>query len=132
MCREKPDRYFWMSVIPSWMQERGRNYPLVVEPLVCAGCAIYSLENCPGVQKGFTDEHFLACEVFRWRTVPVLIEAQRESDYPDLDEALRKHGGPAVGYVKLQLLDYKKFTLEEFRETLHCNVSTKAVIGSVA
>ncbi len=118
VCREKMFRMFALQVIPSWLVEGAVKFPLLTEPCICAGCARYALEHCPGLKRDLSHKDFLSAEVFQYKLVAGLLTAMEQNDYPELDRVLREFGGPAVGYLKLKLTNYDRLTLDEFTERI--------------
>jgi hypothetical protein len=111
------DRRFVMEY-PETIQQGFISYPMITEPPTCGKCAIYSLENCPGIKNRMNDPKYLLAEVFVYRCVAQIIKPAHVPGYEQLDKVLSDFGKPAVGYVKAMLERYDKLTLDEFRERI--------------
>lgn len=108
-----------IDVTFSSMEHAGRRFPLLTEPFVCRRCGIYSLKTCPGLISAIDENRIQIFHASRYEQVLLWIHAQQESEYPQLDEALRNFGKPVVSIVKMMLTRYVKISDDEIEAMIN-------------
>jgi hypothetical protein len=115
-CSLKSERSFAMDT-PQMMRYRGQVFQVLTEPPVCARCARYAIDNCPGIGRHLQSGQMRCFEIFEYVDIGQIVGAAEGGD-SDLN-ALLAPGQRVIGYHKCLITRADQLTEEELRRRIN-------------